>query len=463
MHLTTNIAVSEEQMEERHEQKELQKSINRKTVIWFAVAAAVILLIAQIESVKSTLNWLGGMLSPIILGVIFAYIINPFNVFVQKRFFKLFSKVKRMRPKARTRASNALGIICSIIALLGIIVLLLFLIIPEFLESFAKLIEIAPSFVRDAGEWLGSQLSADNPFSEHLGELIDGLVAQLTSWIGGELSGIIGGLLEGAMSVVTFFVNFILSIIVCVYALIEKKSFLGQFKKIIYSMFSISRANDILDVARYGNSVFGKFVSGKLITSSIVGIITFLFMSVAGMQYALLSAGIIAITNVIPFFGPFIGGIPTAFIVLLTNARHGIIYIIFLIVLQQIEGNIIEPMIMEDKTGLSKFWISVAILFCGGVFGLAGMVFSVPIFAILFYVIKLAVERSLKRKGLPVASCKYQDVGEIDPESHELLPPPSTDANQKHLRELVLEWKSRIFKKNKSDECEGKEKSNNEE
>ena len=169
-------------------------------------------------------------------------------------------------------------------------------------------------------------------------------------------------------------------------------------------------------------------------------------MSVMGMQYALLSACIIAITNVIPFFGPFIGGIPTAFFVLLTNTRHGIIYIIFLIILQQIEGNIIEPMIMEDKTGVSKFWITVALLFFGGVFGLAGMIFSVPLIAVLFYVIKLYVERSLAKKQLPIPSDEYKDAGAYDEQAKALVPPPPASPS-KRLRDTLREWRER--KRNK--------------
>ncbi|MBQ1206204.1 MAG: AI-2E family transporter, partial [Clostridia bacterium] len=276
------------------------------------------------------------------------------------------------------------------------------------------------------------------------------------------LSSVIGGLISGATEVAFFIVDLLVSFVVCVYALLEKNRFLGQIKKIIFAVFSPKRANDILDVARHGNSVFGKFIIGKLISSSIVGTITFLFMTAVGMPYALLSAGVIAVTNIIPFFGPFIGGIPTAFIILLTDAQYGIIYVVFLVILQQLEGNIIEPMIMEDRTGVSKFWITSAVLFFGGVFGIVGMIFSVPIIAVLFYIIRLAVERSLARKGMPVNSMTYRTAGSVDPESMEILPIPEQPPHKK-LRQTIREWRNRITKKDENDSSECTNGDNNEE
>jgi len=425
-------------------------AINRKTVLVFTVCVALILLVAQFDAVKNAIGWVFNMLAPIFTGVIFAYILNPFCNIIEKRFLRIFNKSKKMRPTSKRRVSHGLGVLFSILLLIAVIVLLLFLIIPEFLVSFDKLLDIAPSLIQKGGDWLASNIDSESTFGQHLGESIDSLASNLTNWIGGELSTLIGGLLEGAISVVYFLLDFLISLIVCVYALLEKNKFLAQFKKLIYAFFSPARANDILDVARYGNNVFGKFISGKLLTSTIVGVVTFVFMSAMRMPYALLSAGIIAITNVIPFFGPFIGGIPTAFIILLTDARDGVIYIIFLLVLQQIEGNIIEPMIMEDRTGLSKFWVTVALLFCGGMFGLAGMIFSVPLFAVLFYVIKVAVDRSLAKKSLPLAGTAYINVGSVDPETLEFSPVPEKTPRKK-LRDTLAEWRARILKKSDND------------
>lgn len=436
--------------EKRPENNNISSIITRRTVIVFALCIAALLVITQIDAVKSTLSWLGNILSPILIGVVLAYIINPLCMFFEKRFKRVFAKSTKMSAKARHKLSRGLSILISILFLVAIIALLLFLIIPEFLDSLTKLTEIAPSLVQKGGDWLSDLVESDNAFGQNIGDAIQELQNNLTKWLGGTLSSAIGVVVSYATDVALFVVDLLVSFVVCVYALLEKNRFLGQIKKIIFAVFSPKRGNDILDVARYGNSVFGKFIIGKLISSSIVGTITFLFMTAVGMPYALLSAGVIAVTNVIPFFGPFIGGIPTAFIILLTDFEYGIIYIVFLVILQQLEGNIIEPMIMEDRTGVSKFWITSAVLFFGGVFGIAGMIFSVPFIAIIFYVIRIAVERSLVRKGLAVDSMSYRAVGSVDPESMQLQPIPEK-VPRKKLRDTLREWRDRITKKDKKD------------
>ncbi len=437
-------------MSEDRQNKKQNEAVTRRTVVIFAVCIAVILLITQIDTVSNLIGQVTGILSPVIMGVIFAYIINPLCGIFERFFMHLLAKSKKMRISTQKRLARGIGVFLSILFLIAVIALLLFLIIPEFFESVQRFIGIAPSLIEKGGDWLVNNVDSESAFGEHFGESIDTLVTNLVNWFGGEFANVIGGIVESAVSVVSFLVNFLISLVICVYALLEKQKFIAQFKKLIFAIFKPERANDILDVARYGNSTFGKFISGKLLTSSIVGIVTFIFMTAMGMQYALLSAGIIAITNVIPFFGPFIGGIPTAFFVLLTDVRHGVIYIVFLIVLQQLEGNIIEPMIMEDKTGVSKFWVTVALLFFGGVFGLAGMIFSVPLVAVLFYVIKVGVERSLAKKSLPIPSGEYLAVGSVDPESLEIKPIPEK-APRKKLRESIAEWHARIKRKDDSE------------
>lgn len=424
--------------------------VNVRTAFIFALCVAVILLIGQIDKISSFFGYIASILSPVIMGVIFAYIINPLCRIFERIFAKLFSKAKKLKDSTKKRFAHGIAVLLSILALIAVIALLLFLIIPEFLESVYKFIGIAPSLVEKGGNWVTNHIDPNSTFGENLGASVEMLVSNLVNWFGSGFSSIIGNIWQGAVSVVSFVVNFLISLVICVYALLEKNKFVSQFKKLMFALFSTSLANDILDVARYGNSTFGKFISGKLLTSSIVGILTFIFMSAMGMQYALLSACIIAITNVIPFFGPFIGGIPTAFFVLLTNTRHGVIYIVFLVVLQQIEGNIIEPMIMEDKTGVSKFWVTVALLFFGGVFGLAGMIFSVPLIAVLFYIIRIAVERSLAKKELPIPSGEYKDVGSVDPQTKELNPIPESPKG-KSFADTLSEWKQRIFNR-KNDE-----------
>ena len=158
-----------------------------------------------------------------------------------------------------------------------------------------------------------------------------------------------------------------------------------------------------------------------------IGVATYIFMLIMKMPYALLSSAVVAVTNVIPFFGPFIGGIPTCFIIMLNDVRQGIIYGVFCIVIQQIEGNVISPKIAEEKTGVSQFWVTFALISCGGIFGLMGMRFSVPALAVLFYCIRIAVERRLREKGLPIPSAEYLNVDAYDTETESFVLHPDSE------------------------------------
>ncbi len=438
--------------EHKEQMKDKTKAtVNKRTFLVFVIIIAAVLLMSQINPIMNVVDEIVSIMFPVILGVVLAYVVNPFTVIMERQFYKWFKFKKEM---ARRRFARGMSVVCSLITLLLVIVLLIFLIIPEFLDNLNKLIESAPSLVNRTADWI-ERIQQDNSILvQNIGQYIDTASNSLIGWLSGEVGGAVSGLVESLISVVSFLFDFIVAIVIFVYALLEKQSFIAQSKKIIFALFSPERANDILSIARYGNEVFGKFVSGKLITSTIVGILTFAFMSIMGIPYALLSAGIIAITNVIPFFGPFIGGIPTVFIVMINDLRQGIIYVIFLLILQQVEGNVIEPMIMEDQTGVSKFWITFALLLCGGVFGIAGMIFAVPLFAVIFYAVRMHVDRSLDNKELPVSSANYANAGGIDLETNEILPTPERTPNKK-LSQAVREWRERV--KNKDDDNENTE------
>ncbi len=424
-------------------ERQITQTATIRTVAIFIICIASLFLIAQFDAIKKVVGTIAEMLSPVIVGVILAYVLNPLSVFIERRFSHSFVRIKKMSDTTRKRLSRALGIILSLVILVTMVALLFLLIIPEFMENLDVLIDITPELFKDAEGWMSGLTQSDNVILQKIGEYADSGINGIVGFLGDKLGDAVAGIIESIVSVFSFFLDLLISVVICIYALIEKDRFVSQSKKLIYALLPKRLANDFLAAARYGNEVFGKYITGKLLTSTIVGVVTFLFMTLVGMPYALLSAVIIAITNVIPFFGPFIGGIPTAFIVIVSDFRQGIIYVIFLLVLQQVEGNIIEPMIMEDRTGVSKFWITFALILCGGLFGIAGMIFSAPIFAVLFYCIKVIVERSLKSKGLPLSSTEYLNLGSIDVETGEIKPIPAPPPHKK-FTQAVQEWWDRI-------------------
>ncbi len=414
-----------------------------RTVVVFIICVALLFLLAQFDAIKNVITYLADMMMPVLTGVIVAYILNPLTVFVEKKVSHLFVKNKKIKDTTRKRIARGVGIITALVVMFAVVSLLMFLIIPEFLENVYKLVDMAPELFEKAQENLSKFGNSDNVIVKNIAVYADKGIESVVSFLGERIGNAVTSLIESVVSAFSFVFDLMIAFVICVYALLEKDSFVSQSKKILYAVFSRRTANDIIATARYGNEVFGKYISGKLLTSTIVGVVTFAFMTIMGMPYTLLSAGIIAVTNVIPFFGPFIGGIPTAFIILVTDLKQGLIYVVFLIILQQIEGNIIEPMVMEDKTGVSKFWITFALILCGGLFGIPGMIFSAPVFAVLFYCIKVLVERSLKSKGLPLSSSAYLNVGSIDEHNGEFHLPP-TPAPNKSLTQALKEWWERI-------------------
>ena len=413
--------------ENRFSEENTSGAAMRRTVFIFTLCITAIILLSRIDAIKSAVGWLFGILSPILIGVVLAYIINPVYVWVEKLFLKDFAKCKRMSNKWRLRLSHGLGVALSVSFMLAVIALLLFLIIPELLESLEKLIKLTPSIIDNASEWLNAQKDSDNIFMRNLSDIVAQALASISDWLKNKAADALGSVISSVYSVVMFIFDFLIAILVCIYALLEKKQFIAQSKKMLFALYNPEKANYILSAARYGNHIFGRIVSGKILTSAMIGVVTYIFMLIMKMPYALLSSAVVAVTNVIPFFGPFIGGIPTCFIIMLNDVRQGIIYGVFCIVIQQIEGNVISPKIAEEKTGVSQFWVTFALISCGGIFGLMGMLFSVPALAVLFYCIRIAVERRLREKGLPIPSAEYLNVDAYDTETESFVLHPDSE------------------------------------
>lgn len=201
--------------------------------------------------------------------------------------------------------------------------------------------------------------------------------------------------------------NIILGLIISIYLLIDKEKFFGISKKITYAIFSTTRAERILELTRRSNSTFGKFLSGKILDSTIIGILTFIILTVFKIPYTLLISFIVAVTNIIPFFGPFIGAIPSVIIILFVSPIKALWFLLIIFIIQQIDGNIIGPKILGDSIGISAFWILFSIMIAGKFLGFVGMVIGVPLFAVIYSVVKENVEAKLEKKGLETETKKY--------------------------------------------------------
>ena len=375
----------------------------------FGVIAASILfflIISKWSSVLEVISDVGRIMSPIIIGFVVAYILNPGMRFFEKKFFTpLGVKLFPAGSKKIKTFSRVLGMVSMFTILLVIIVGVTMLVIPQLYSSVEKIVDNIDSYISVVRGWTDSVFKENSDMESTVLDFISKLLNYAADWLQTgvmeRIDTIIINLTSGIKSVLMAILNFIIGLIVAVYVLYGKERFNSQAKKLIYSVFSPKAANSIMAVSRKTDEMFAGFFIGKIVDSIIIGLICAVFTTIVGIPYAPLVSVIVGITNIIPFFGPYIGAVPCAFIILLESPLNCLIFVIFIIVLQGFDGNVLGPKILGDKTNLSSFWVVFAILVGGGFFGFGGMICGVPVVAVIFYFFEKWVRRSLERRGLP--------------------------------------------------------------
>ncbi len=408
------------------ENKYFTTHTKKKIIIYLTVISVGLILfflLSKVESFSKIYSTLAGIMAPVTYGVAMAYLLNPLTEKIRKPLNNfLTGKMKNKILAGRIAKGSAITL--SVACALAFITAFLWLIIPELYESVVKLIGNAPGYLKNLQDWYTNEIDSGAEWTIYIKGVLDSGIEALEKWLSEDLlstlNSAIGYLTSGVIGVVNFLINFTIGIIIAVYALIEKDRFVGQSKKFIYAMFKTERANSILETARHGHKIFGSYMSGKIVCCIFVGIITFIFMAICNMPYSILISFILAVTNIIPFLGPFLGAIPSAFLILLIDPLKCLWFIIFVIVLQQIEGNIIEPKVVGTTTGISEFWITFALFLFGGLFGFTGMVIGVPLFAVIYYITREFVNNKIKARGLPLDASEYYNTEKINPETLEL-------------------------------------------
>ncbi|WP_302631796.1 AI-2E family transporter [uncultured Clostridium sp.] len=362
----------------------------------------VYLMVSQAEDLKIKFSGMIATMQPFIIGSAIAYIINFILNFYEKVVFEL-KYINKLNRKYR----RGIGLLLSYLTAIIVISLFMQFVLPQLVDSIVGLANNIPQYVNDAShviteisEKFNLESKYMNMIVEKWNELLNYIITLLTNLIP-----VIGNFL---MTLGSSILNIIIGIIVSIYILIDKEKFIALSRKVTFSIFSAERSKRIVELAQRSNETFGKFLSGKILDSLIIGILTFIILTIFKMPYILLISVVIGITNIIPFFGPFFGAIPSAIIILCVSPIKALWFIGIILVIQQIDGNIIGPKILGDSIGISAFWILFSLLIFAKFLGLIGMIIGVPIFAIIYSIIKENVERRLKAKGLPVETEKYK-------------------------------------------------------
>ncbi len=387
----------------------------RKYLYWgltaFCVICGALVFYDTVFQNSVLFDYIGKLvtiLSPVSYGFVMAYVLSP----VVNAVERLLCTRRRMKKEL----VRALSILITWVGVAVCFYLLLSVLLPQLYASIVSLVGNAEAYYNTILGWIQKFLE-DNPDAErwmssmmatYYNDMMQWLRNTLLPQVQGALASITTTLTTGFLVIINFFKNLLVGIIVSVYLLATKEAFAATGCKMTYSFFSQRRAAQIIDGAKAVNRIFSGFFRGKLLDSLIIGIICFICSSIINFPYTPLISVVVGVTNIIPFFGPFLGAIPCAFIILLDSPMKCLYFIVFIIILQQFDGNILGPKILGDSTGLSSFWVIVAILVGGGLWGILGMFIGVPLFACLYTGVRKFCVWRLTEKGLPVHAYNYR-------------------------------------------------------
>ncbi len=380
---------------------------------FIAVCGAVIFyfILERIGIVSESLFSFFSIVRPFIYGLVIAYLLCPvYNSSMKLVNYIVVEKLKFRHSMTLFKViSTLLTLLFATIVIGGLIVL----VIPQVMESATKLAKSAPESFNNMVLWIQNQI-LENKNVNSVSKIIIGDYAQnLHKWLEDmamprvlEMASTVS---DGLFGIVNVLADLFIGIIVCIYFLNSKDNFRTESKKMIYAFFETEKARKLIKEFSFINGTFGSFINGKLIDSAIIGVLCFIAMTFMNMPYAVLVSVIVGVTNIIPFFGPFIGAVPSVIIILTEDPWKAFYFLILIFVLQQLDGNVIGPKILGDSTGLPEFWVLFAILLGGGLFGFVGMIVGIPIFAVFYSYIKRFINYKLEKRSMPVSSFYYTE------------------------------------------------------
>ena len=414
---------------------------DKKYLYWgmtafFVIAAAILFYMAlnYITLLGKALKKIVGILGPFIWGLVLTYLLLPLMRLLDGKVFgplcrKLFAKNKRSDGR---KLSRALAVLISVLVLLAVLVALVYMILPQLYDSIKTIVEKSPAYAKNLSEWVSGLLVNYPEVNAYISSTLDTLNADIVSWISNKLLPSFGSLItnisSGVYSVFRGVYNLVIGIIVSIYLLSDFEHFKAASKRLLYSVFSLESAEKIRSVMAFTDKTFMGFITGKLMDSAIIGVICYIVCAILKMPYALLVSVIVGVTNIIPFFGPLIGAIPATIIILMVSPLKAFIFVVFVIILQQVDGNFIGPKILGNSVGISGFWVMFSIIVGAGLFGFWGMLLGVPIFVVIQALVDQSVARRLKRSDLPVEAEAYTDIQHIDPVTREIIRTPKKTA-----------------------------------
>ena len=388
----------------------------RNQLLTLAAAAAVICLIILLffrtHLFTNAADRLISILGPFIYGFVIAYLLNPVTMAIEK-LLKRF-----LDPKQTGRFASLIrlaAILLAVVLMFAAILILMLAVLPEMINSISGIIVQLPGAVREFSEWIEGldHGETSHEIVTYVQDTINTVTSSLQNFLQTSvlpnLETIVSDITSNVMGIIGVLKNFGLGCIVASYLLGGKEKFLAQARMALYAILPGRAADWVLEEVHITDRMFSGFIYGKLVDSLIIGVICFIFCAITSMPYAVLIAVVVGVTNIIPFFGPYLGAVPSALLILMTNPVKCVVFLVFLIILQQVDGNVIGPAILGDKLGISGIWILFSILFFSSIWGIVGMLVGVPVFAVLYDLIRRGILKGLQLRGREDLSAEYAE------------------------------------------------------
>lgn len=409
--------------------KRLLENKHARLMLMIFIVGALLIIFNQIvgnyESFSEGVGTIKTIVSPFIYGFVMAYLLSPIYNATVRGLYKLLGKYFKNKQRLFSFCKLVASVV-AVVCLIGAVAGLIALIVPQVIESLTGILKSLPQRLTQLSALFNDITSKmDNKrlamrMSEIYAQVQTNLIELAQTKLLPGMGTLVGQVSTQVLLTLKTMMNVMIGVMACVYMLNSKERFQGQFKKVILATLPKEKAEAVFDFAKFTNRTFGGFINGKIIDSIIIGIICFILMKIFGFPYPILISAIIGITNVIPFFGPFIGAIPAAIIILLVSPIHALYFLILIFILQQVDGNIIGPAILGNTTGIASFWVLFSIVIGGGLFGFIGMVLGVPVFAIIYYYFSRSINKRLEAKGLEFRTDSYEDLNKYKIDKEEL-------------------------------------------
>ena len=429
---------------------------------FFVIAAALLFnfALSRISVLGNAFNTVIRILAPFIWGVIICYLFSPVMRALENRVFRPLSRklYKNSKKSDGRKFARTMSVLFAEIALILILVALVYLILPQIVNSIQLLIQNSGTYVDNLSDWADG-LFKDYPWlDQYVGAWLDNVNTNLGNWLQTKLlpqvGNVVTSITSGVYGLAKSIYNLVIGIIVSVYLLADKEGFVAAVKRMAYALFSLETADRLRRGVNFIDRTFMSFLNGKLLDSLIIGIICYIVCSILEMPYNLLVSVIIGVTNIIPFFGPLIGAIPSALIILMVNPSKCLIFIIFIVILQQIDGNFIGPKILGNSTGITGFWVMFSIIVGGGLFGFWGMLLGVPVFVVLSTLVNSLITKKLGKEDLPIEIEEYKEVEYIDPATQQVVKKASVRKEELALEKAEKKLNNRIEQRRERERSE---------